>query len=52
MAKMAESVQDEDGKFALLYRLLELFIQLGHEGRKIGEKAKVMKVGSHHLFLL
>ncbi|VDN40496.1 unnamed protein product [Gongylonema pulchrum] len=47
MAKMAENVRDDEDKMTLLYRLLELFVQLGHEGRKAGEKsAKVMKVST------
>ncbi|VDN31061.1 unnamed protein product [Gongylonema pulchrum] len=44
---MAENVRDDEDKMTLLYRLLELFVQLGHEGRKAGEKsAKVMKVST------
>lgn len=45
MAKMAENVDNDEDKMTLLYRLLELFVQLGHEGRKAGEKmARIMKV--------
>ncbi|MCP9259286.1 hypothetical protein DINM_002243 [Dirofilaria immitis] len=45
MAKIAENVIHDEDKMTLLYRLLELFVQLGHEGRKAGEKlAKVMKI--------
>nr|CRZ25602.1 Bm7141 [Brugia malayi] len=47
MAKMAESVNNDEDKMTLLYRLLELFVQLGHEGRKAGEKlARVMKLST------
>uniref|UniRef100_A0A158Q770 1-phosphatidylinositol 4-kinase n=1 Tax=Elaeophora elaphi TaxID=1147741 RepID=A0A158Q770_9BILA len=47
MAKMAENVNDDEDKMTLLYRLLELFVQLGHEGRKAGEKlARVMKLST------
>uniref|UniRef100_F1KPV3 1-phosphatidylinositol 4-kinase n=1 Tax=Ascaris suum TaxID=6253 RepID=F1KPV3_ASCSU len=38
LARMAESVQDEEEKMTLLYRLLELFVQLGLEGKKAGER--------------
>lgn len=45
MAKIAENVNHDEDKMTLLYRFLELFVQLGHEGRKAGEKlARVMKV--------
>ncbi|VDK62135.1 unnamed protein product [Onchocerca ochengi] len=47
MAKMAENVNHDEDKITLLYRFLELFVQLGHEGRKAGEKlAKVMKLST------
>uniref|UniRef100_A0A915PI29 1-phosphatidylinositol 4-kinase n=1 Tax=Setaria digitata TaxID=48799 RepID=A0A915PI29_9BILA len=47
IAKMAENVNDDEDKMTLLYRLLELFVQLGHEGRKAGEKlARVMKLST------
>ncbi|KAM3723763.1 Phosphatidylinositol 4-kinase alpha [Dirofilaria immitis] len=47
MAKIAENVIHDEDKMTLLYRLLELFVQLGHEGRKAGEKlAKVMKLST------
>ncbi|CAI4230573.1 unnamed protein product [Auanema sp. JU1783] len=38
LAIMAEGVSEEDDKQSLLVRLLELFVQLGIEGRRIGEK--------------
>ncbi|CAG9533242.1 unnamed protein product [Cercopithifilaria johnstoni] len=47
MAKMAENVNRDEDKMILLYRLLELFVQLGHEGRKAGEKlTRVMKLST------
>ncbi|EJD74219.1 phosphatidylinositol 4-kinase, variant [Loa loa] len=47
MAKMAENVNDNEDKMTLLYRFLELFVQLGHEGRKAGEKlARIMKLST------
>ncbi|KAL4002855.1 Phosphatidylinositol 3- and 4-kinase family protein [Acanthocheilonema viteae] len=47
MAKMAENVSHDEDKMILLYRLLELFVQLGYEGRKAGEKlARVMKLST------
>ncbi|CAD6198558.1 unnamed protein product [Caenorhabditis auriculariae] len=38
LSKMAEGVQEDEDKQALLVRLLELFVQLGIEGRRVGEK--------------
>ncbi|MFH4983542.1 hypothetical protein AB6A40_010251 [Gnathostoma spinigerum] len=38
LARMAESTAEESDKMTLLYRLLELFVQLGLEGRKVGER--------------
>ncbi|CAP24439.2 Protein CBG03566 [Caenorhabditis briggsae] len=38
MSRMAVSVKNEDDKMTLLVRLLELFVQLGIEGRRVGEK--------------
>lgn len=35
---MAENVKEEEDKQALLGRFLELFVQLGVEGRRVGEK--------------
>ncbi|VDN02816.1 unnamed protein product [Thelazia callipaeda] len=47
MASIADNVNNDDDKMTLLYRFLELFVQLGHEGRKAGEKlAKVMKLST------
>ncbi|CAL2037779.1 unnamed protein product [Caenorhabditis brenneri] len=38
MSRMADGVKNEDDKQTLLIRLLELFVQLGIEGRRVGEK--------------
>lgn len=38
MSRMAAGVKNEDDKQTLLIRLLELFVQLGIEGRRVGEK--------------
>ncbi|KHN71099.1 Phosphatidylinositol 4-kinase alpha [Toxocara canis] len=38
LARMAENVVDEEDKMTLLHRLLELFVQLGLEGKKAGER--------------
>uniref|UniRef100_A0A1I7XCJ4 HEAT repeat-containing protein 1 n=1 Tax=Heterorhabditis bacteriophora TaxID=37862 RepID=A0A1I7XCJ4_HETBA len=38
LGRMAEGVEEEDDKQALLVRLLELFVQLGIEGRRVGKK--------------
>ncbi|CAO2398546.1 PhosphoInositide Four Kinase (PI-4 Kinase) [Caenorhabditis elegans] len=38
MSRMAAGVANEDDKMTLLVRLLELFVQLGIEGRRVGEK--------------
>lgn len=38
MSRMAAGVKNEDDKMTLLVRLLELFVQLGIEGRRVGEK--------------
>uniref|UniRef100_A0A8R1DKX0 1-phosphatidylinositol 4-kinase n=1 Tax=Caenorhabditis japonica TaxID=281687 RepID=A0A8R1DKX0_CAEJA len=38
LSRMAVGVQGEDDKMTLLVRLLELFVQLGIEGRRVGEK--------------
>ncbi|CAI2348814.1 unnamed protein product [Caenorhabditis sp. 36 PRJEB53466] len=38
MSRMAEGVRNEEDKMTLLVRLLELFVQLGIEGRRVGEK--------------
>lgn len=38
LAKMAENTRSDEDKDTLLYRLLELFVQLGLEGRKAGER--------------
>lgn len=49
LARMAESVQDEEEKMTLLYRLLELFVQLGLEGKKAGERIAKAVVKVDHL---
>ncbi|CAI5445845.1 unnamed protein product [Caenorhabditis angaria] len=38
LSRMAEKVKNEEDKMTLLVRLLELFVQLGIEGRRVGEK--------------
>lgn len=38
LARMATSVESDEDKMTLLQRLLELFVQLGLEGKRIGEK--------------
>ncbi|GMT18880.1 hypothetical protein PFISCL1PPCAC_10177 [Pristionchus fissidentatus] len=38
LGRMAESIEDEKAKMDLLVRLLELFVQLGLEGKRLGEK--------------
>uniref|UniRef100_A0A1I7TW40 1-phosphatidylinositol 4-kinase n=1 Tax=Caenorhabditis tropicalis TaxID=1561998 RepID=A0A1I7TW40_9PELO len=38
MSRMATGVRNEEDKMTLLVRLLELFVQLGIEGRRVGEK--------------
>ncbi|CAJ0959757.1 unnamed protein product, partial [Mesorhabditis belari] len=38
LMRMAETIEDDDDKQALLIRLLELFVQLGLEGKRVGEK--------------
>ncbi|TKR67531.1 hypothetical protein L596_023672 [Steinernema carpocapsae] len=38
LARMAAQVDDENGKMTLLCRLVELFVQLGLEGKRVGEK--------------
>ncbi|KJH49030.1 hypothetical protein DICVIV_04809 [Dictyocaulus viviparus] len=38
LGRMADGVSEEEDQQALLVRLLELFVQLGIEGRRVGEK--------------
>jgi hypothetical protein len=38
LARMTQSVKDEEDQMTLLVRLLELFVQLGVESKRIGEK--------------
>ena len=38
LARMAESVEGEEDKMSLLVRLLELFVQLGLEQKRLGDK--------------
>ncbi|KAF8358748.1 hypothetical protein PRIPAC_93743, partial [Pristionchus pacificus] len=38
LGRMAETIEDEKAKMDLLVRLLELFVQLGLEGKRLGEK--------------
>ncbi|KAK0421370.1 hypothetical protein QR680_015203 [Steinernema hermaphroditum] len=38
LARMAAQVDDESAKMTLLCRLVELFVQLGLEGKRVGEK--------------
>lgn len=38
LARMSQSVKDEEDQMTLLLRLLELFVQLGVESKRIGEK--------------
>jgi type III secretory pathway component EscS len=58
LAKIACTLEDEDQQMAFLLRLLELFIQLGLEGERIGEKvhkfmAKVIsKINFNYLNLI
>lgn len=50
---MAENTTDENDKQTLLFRLLELFVQLGLESKKVGEKVTkaVIKVNSRFYIL-
>lgn len=38
LARMADNMLLEEDRMAFLIRLLELFVQLGVEGKRIGEK--------------
>jgi len=40
LTRMANSVESQEEKMALLVRLLELFVQLGIEGKRVGEKLR------------
>lgn len=38
LARMAHSMEDEEDQMTLLMRLLELFVQLGVESKRISDK--------------
>jgi hypothetical protein len=38
LARISSSIESEEEQMAFLLRLLELFIQLGLEGERVGEK--------------
>ena len=42
LAVMAEKTIDEDDKMTLLNKLLELFVQLGLEGKKTSERTNAV----------
>lgn len=47
---MAETIEDEKAKMDLLVRLLELFVQLGLEGKRLGEKLNKSTVKVRYRF--
>lgn len=44
LARMAVLIQNDDDRMSFLIRLLELFVQLGVEGKRIGEKISKLTV--------
>lgn len=38
LARMAILIRDEEDRMSFLIRLLELFVQLGVEGKRVGDK--------------
>lgn len=54
LARMAILIKNDEDRMSFLVRLLELFVQLGVEGKRIGDKVTkfTVKVGLLLIFFL